>query len=88
MFVFPKTPQEIITDVGIDFTNRFPDGTELLTCTVTCATTGIVQGARISGMEVLADLAGGTAGVDYEITYTATGNNGSTRDGFITLKVR
>lgn len=87
MFVFTKQPAEVIAGLGIDFTTRFPAGT-LITGAVS-ASAGITVGvAVVAGMVVHTIVSGGTAGEDYLVTYTATGNEGSKRYGIIQIRVR
>lgn len=88
MFSFTKQPGETIADIGIDFTNRFPAATTLVSHTVTCTTAGIVVSSRISGMQALATITAGTDGQRYTIVYTVTGSNGSVRMAEISLLVK
>lgn len=87
MLQFAKQPAEMV-EIGIDFTNRFPTGVSLAGHTAACSTAGIVVDSRISGMQVLATVAGGVDRTRYKIEFSASGDDGSVRHGEIMLEVR
>lgn len=86
MFVFRKQPGEIVAGIGVDFSERFPESATI-SGAVSADTGLIVSAASVSGKILLTTVSGGTAGKDYLVTFTATGTDGSTRLGRITIKV-
>lgn len=75
-----KQPAENL-DYDFDFTNAFPSGDNISTATVNATPTGLTLGTKtISGQIVKQWISGGTDGVTYKITVTATSVTGRIRE--------
>jgi len=88
MFFLTKRVDEVLQNVGIDFTDRLLTGETILTGTATCSTTGIVTGKGKNDTQVYCDLSVGVDGSEYEIEYTATGSLGSILQAVLLLCVK
>ena len=86
MFLFRKKQDETVAGIGIDFSERFPAATTI-SGSVTAEAGLTVSPAQATGKVLLTTVSGGVAGKDYPVTFIATGSDGSTRLGRITIKV-
>jgi len=87
MFMFRKQPGETVAGIGIDFNERFPATANISNATVTAEAGLTVAVVQITDKTLFTTVSGGDAGKDYLVTFTATGSDGSTRLGRITIKV-
>ncbi len=85
MFFLMKRADEVLQNVGIDFTDRLLTGETVSSGTATCATSGIVTSAGNNTTQVYCDLSAGVDGTEYTIEYKATGSLGSVLEAVVLL---
>jgi hypothetical protein len=91
--VTPKDPDNG-ADRGVNFKDLLPDNVTLASAAiVACTPSGLVSAelpvaAVVTGTRAAYRFTGGTAGVDYSVTFRGTYSDGQTKDVTIILPVR